>query len=500
MNTFSPLVGTVLTLGTLWLTSCSGGADKDAVSPSSGVDSGVDGSGGLDTDGLASWDDVRPIIEDHCSRCHSANRLSTYRRLETHSEVTSLRANILDKLRVSPPRNLRMPVASNHTSDEGCTPSHPTVNDKRLDDDDLATLIEFLQRTDHLDYTDEYPPIVAPTVPALAGAVEQTSTQFEVLNDGFLTHPDGNSDEFMDEYGHDEREYDQMEDDWFCIQFDPSRIDPGYLTGVQVLTDSGQIYLGSQLVIDTTGASDAAKASADERGDDWYRCDAGLGFSDATPLWRTVPGGEAVTLPEATGLRFEAGWTFVLRVDFHTHYDTYEFERLEQDGVIDDDAGTMTWFNRATLRTTWATPQDITRELEWVSVEPSTQVERDSFSVARGESTLRYTATIPADADTEYAVFSAEVGMGKLGQAASLADASTSACVTSNTDFSPKWIEQAIYAEGEAPTLDASSVLDLQCTYRNETDEAVTWGAESEATAWGRKERCSAVVFYYPRS
>lgn len=483
------------------LLSCTGKDTAGTIRDDSTRDtsSGADSGGADSDDSAASWDEARPIIEARCSRCHSADRLSTYRRLETHAEVTALRSSILDKIGDSPPRGQRMPLASNHTSADGCTPEHAQLNDKRLTEAEKATLASFLQRTDHLDYGDTYPPLEAPEVALLPDAEVQTSAPFEVLNDGFLEHPDGADTGYMSERGYDEREYDQMEDDWYCIRFDPARTEAGYLTGVQALTDSGQIFLGAQLVIDTTGASAAAQAASAEQGDDWYRCDGGLGFSDAIPLWRTVPGSEAITLPEGTGLRFEPGWSFVLRADFHTHFDADEFKRLDQDGVIDYDAGTMTWNNRATLRTRWAAPEDIDRELSWLIVGPSTPAERDAFSVAPGQSVLSYTASVPAAAGVAYAVFSAEVGMGKLGHAASLVETAASSCVASNTDFSPKWIEQALYAEDDAPTLDAGSTLELRCSYRNGTSDSVTWDGEGEATVWGRKERCSAVVFYYPR-
>jgi len=446
----------------------------------------------------ASWEEVRSIIEAHCSRCHSAHRLSTYRRLETQDEVLALRTSILEKIEPGPPNGQRMPLASNHTDASGCTPSHPQINEKRLTDSEKSTLIAFLERTDHLDDADTYPPLSAPDVPALADAVAYTSTQFDVLNDGPLDRSEEESDEYMPEYSYDEREYDQMEDDWFCIRFNPERAEASHLTGVQVLTESGQIYLNSQLFIDTTGASEAAQAAAEEKGTDWYRCDSGLGFADAIPLWRTVPGGDAVELPDATGLRFAPGWTFVLRADFHTHFDFAEFRRLEQDGVIDEDLGTIIWHNRATLRARWAAPDDVTRELGRVNVGPSTEAERDAFAVVPGESTLTYTARPPIDPDTEYAVFSAEVGMGKLGHVASLVDSTRSNCIANNSDFSPKWIEQAIYAEDDAPNLDATSVLELTCAYRNPSEDSVTWDGEGEATVWGRKERCSAEVYYYP--
>ena len=198
--------------------------------------------------------------------------------------MTALRASILDKISDDPPRGLRMPLASNHTAaGESCTPEHVQINDKRLTDDEKAALTAFLQRTDLQDYEDTTPRLSAPVVPELADAVAYTSTQFEVLNDGFLEHPDGGDDGYMEEYGYDERDYDQMEDDWFCIRFDPARTEPGYLTGAQVETDSGQIYLNAQLVIDTSGGSAAAWAAAEERGEDWYRCDAGLGFSGRRP-------------------------------------------------------------------------------------------------------------------------------------------------------------------------------------------------------------------------
>lgn len=473
----------------------------DASSPSvdatgASADTGTSDSGAV----LPSWDDARPIIEARCARCHSANRLSTYRRLETHKDVTGLRAEILDKIGPTPSRGQRMPLASNHTAaGVGCTPEHPQLDDKRLTEEERDTLVAFLGREDHRDYQDTYPPLSAPKIPPLTHATTYSSTPFEVLNDGFLPHPDGPSGGFMDEYGYDERQYDQMEDDWFCIQFDPARAQVGYLTGVQVSTESGQIYLNAQLVIDTTGASNAARAAAAERGTDWYRCDAGLGFADALPLWRTVPGGASIELPAETGLRFEPGWTFVLRADFHTHFDADEFNALDQDGAIDYTAGTMTWFNRASLQARWADPQAITRELDWVAVGPTSQAERAAFAVVPGDSTSTYAASIPAQVGTEYEVFSAEVGMGKNGRVASLVESNGETCIATNTDFAPKWIEQAIYAEGDAPTLDANSVLELQCSYRNPTQDTITWGVEGEAAVWGRQERCSAVVFYYER-
>ena len=159
----------------------------------------------------------------------------------------------------------------------------------------------------------------------------------------------------------------------------------------------------------------------------------------------------------------------------------------------------MTWFNRATLRARWAAPEDVSRELDWVVLGPASAAERDAFAVPPGESTATYAGGLPTGVgDSRYAVFSAEVGMGKLGHVANLVETTGSTCIASNADPSPKWIEQAIYAEDDAPILDASSALELECRYRNGGEDSVLWGAEGEATVWGRKERCSAVVFYYP--
>lgn len=454
-----------------------------------------DSAGQVDSDntGEPTWEEARPIIQARCSRCHSAHRLSTYKRLETYQDVMALRPNILDKLKTEPPRGLRMPVASNHEG--GCAPEHTAINDKRVTEDELDTLRAFLQRTDHQDYVDTSEPLTPPVVPELADSIAYTSSPFEVLNDGFLEDPNGGGG-YMEEYDYDQREYDQMEDDWFCIRFNPARSEAGYLTGLQAETASGQLHLNAQMVIDTTGASAAAQSAAEEKGSDWYRCDAGLNFSDAIPLWRTVPGGEAVELPEGTGLRFEPGWAFVMRVDFHTHFDAEEFNKLQQDGVIDYDAGTMTWFNQATVRAQWAEVQDISRELQWTSVGPSTEQERAAFEVVPGASTLSYSLGLPGLAE-QYTVFSAEVSTGKKGHTVSLVESDSSTCIANNGDFNPKWIEQTVYAEQAAPELAGDGTLELTCAYTNEGEEAVEWGPESEAAVWGRKERCNAVVFFY---
>jgi hypothetical protein len=81
--------------------------------------------------------------------------------------------------------------------------------------------------------------------------VEYTSSQYDVLNDRFITPPDGASDDFMHEHGQDDGDFDQMEDDGFCIEFDPTRTEAAFLTGVQVCTEIGQISLNSELMIDT---------------------------------------------------------------------------------------------------------------------------------------------------------------------------------------------------------------------------------------------------------
>jgi hypothetical protein len=473
-------------------TDTDGGTDADP-------DTDLDTDGDTDTDALATWEDARPILEQHCARCHSADRLSTYRRLTSHAEVSALRSNILGKIGEEVDRGLRMPVAPNHATDGVCTPDALPSNDKRLSEEEEAVLVEYLSRTDHQEYEDTTPTLEAPAWPELTGAQTLESTAFTVVNDGFLEHPDGGDDGYMEEYGYDERDYDQMEDDWVCIQFDPARTGPGYLTAVQAMTASGQIHLNAQLVIDTTGASDRARADADESGADWYRCDGGLGFSDAIPLWRYVPGDTPNELPDGVGLRFEPGWTFVLRADFHTHYDRAEFERLDQDGVIDPEAGTMTWNDRATLQVRFADPADIDRELHWMAVGPSTAEERAAFAVPEGESSQTFSATLPGDAETRLAVYSAEVQMGKTGKAAWLQESGGGTCVTGNGDFQPKWIAETTYAEADAPELRGGSELELSCGYRNGEGEALAWGAEGEATVWARKERCQAVVHYYER-
>ncbi len=87
--------------------------------------------------------------------------------------------------------------------------------------------------------------------------------------------------------------------------------------------------------------------------------------------------------------------------------------------------------------------------------------------------------------------------MGKYGHSASLTESGASTCVASNSDFSPKWIEQAQYAESDAPQLNHDSTLKLDCTYRSSSDSTLGWAAEGDEAVWGLKERCQALVFYY---
>ena len=325
-------------------------------------------------------------------------------------------------------------------------------------------------------------------------AETQTSTEYWVLNDGFITPPDGASDEYMEEYGYDERDYDQMEDDFRCIQFDPRRAEPSFLTGIQVATESGQIFLNSQLVIDTTGGSDRRQGRSRPTSGSrlvWLRRRPGLSPTPSPcgapcTRWR----GRRASRRDV-GLRFEPGWTFVLRVDFHTHYDLEEFQRLEQNGVIDRDAGTMTWFDRATLRAQWAAPAEVDTDLRWMTVGPATPGERDTFSVPPGPSSQDYAARAP---DGDHTVFSAEIMMGKWGRAGTLRTAES--CVANNSDFATKFVEHATYGAEDAPAL---GDLSLRCMWENRGDETVGWGPESEATVWGKKERCEALVFFYGR-
>ena len=159
----------------------------------------------------------------------------------------------------------------------------------------------------------------------------------------------------------------------------------------------------------------------------------------------------------------------------------------------------MTWYNQLSLLVRWADSEDISKDLKWLAVGPQTEEERNDFLVVRGESTLNYVASLPSEENGvgQYSVFSAEVAMGKNGETVSLSESNSTTCIANNSDFSPKWIEQAIYAEEDAPQLDSDSVLSLQCLYRNNGDEDVVLGTESEATVWGLKEMCQAIVFYY---
>ncbi|MGH1344901.1 MAG: hypothetical protein ACRBN8_25300 [Nannocystales bacterium] len=289
-----------------------GETDAAATTGAHGSESGSSGAADESSSGAASdvdyYEDVRPLLAQHCVSCHTEGSIAPFR-LDTYDEVAGLAAaiKVVVEARTMPPYGVR--------ADGSCQ----DFDDARwLTDDEIATISAWVDGGMVAgDDTLEAPE--PPTLPTLEGETEvvtipeyEPGTQEDL---GFAL------------------------DDYRCFPIELGLEQDRYLVGYDVLPDNDELVhhvLGFRVdpeFLNNTAAINVLEGLDDKPGWPCYGA-AGDGILPQGVPVTWAPGQGALNYPEGVGVRFAPGDLMVVQM----HYNL-----LDEGGGIDASKVRLKW-------------------------------------------------------------------------------------------------------------------------------------------------------------
>ena len=250
--------------------------DPAGTTTSAGTDAGGTGAG-VHATGVTFHKDVEPILQRSCLNCHREGQIGGFS-LIPYKTVQSLAHDIVAKVESG-----EMPPFLAKETPE-CAETRPWVHDRRLPDEDLATLKAWIENG-----TPEGDPADAPPafVPPEAGLPNKALT----LTPLAPTTVEGETDQFI------------------CIVYDPQLTERQYLDGLNLSPENSLI--AHHALINRASRSDAMAASGgNERFD-------GFGGVPGDLVHAWVPGAQPLELPPDIGIRMEPDDVFVVQMHYH---------------------------------------------------------------------------------------------------------------------------------------------------------------------------------------
>ncbi len=289
----SPLTAlsrTAATLSLLLLAPACGddGTASTSASTSAGSTSAGSSSGG-ETAGQAEvtwYQEVQPIIAEHCWACHSAEAGTSFS-LQDYSIAKSFSEVMLEKIEGSPSAPYYMPPFLARES-ESCTPEVPWRDDPRLNDEEIAIVRAWTE-----DGAPEGDPTNAAEVPNWMPETLVGDLITEITSAGYTLQADVKSDQYR------------------CFSLDPGLTKSSWITGLQVEPGDPAVVHHVVLFSDPDGASEAKAA-----GDGSYPCFGGADVPESSVLYAWAPGGNPLELPEAAGIPVEPGQRLAMQVHY----------------------------------------------------------------------------------------------------------------------------------------------------------------------------------------
>ncbi|MEQ1500615.1 MAG: hypothetical protein ABMB14_00220 [Myxococcota bacterium] len=237
---------------------------------------------------IPTWNqDVQPIVARSCAGCHQEGALAARIPLDSYADAqgwASVMAAAVEARRMPPFSARETP---------GCTPEFPWTNDRRLSDDEIATIAAWADG----DAPEGDPADPAPiTVPPALSDVSAT------FHPGPFTVPARGA----------------LQDQYVCRIVDPALATDVYVEGMEVLPDRPEVVHHVLVFTDPAAASLAfvAPGSDTRLGDDAYACSGGTGV-DGALLGGWVPGGSPLETPAGTAFQVGAGSLIVLQMHYH---------------------------------------------------------------------------------------------------------------------------------------------------------------------------------------
>lgn len=254
---------------------------EDAGSSGAADDAGTDAStgGGL---GPTFYEDVAPILYEHCVRCHGGSPIAPFELVEYDDAVLWSAATVAAAgARTMPPINADASGACNDFRDH-----------QWLTDDEIATLVAWVEAD-----TPPGDPAAAPPVPEpMPNLVDPD----RVLDTGVDYTPVG-------------------ADDYRCFVVDPGLDADAFLTAYQVVP--GNTAVAHHLILFAVeDPADVEAVTALDAADDGpgYTCFGGPGVDGAQFVAGWAPGVGITAMPEGTGIPLVAGRPMVVQMHYNT--------------------------------------------------------------------------------------------------------------------------------------------------------------------------------------
>ncbi len=241
--------------------------------------------GGI-TPGGTYYDDVQPLVYDHCVQCHNEGGIAPFP-LVTYEDT--LAKSDLMKSAVACRRSheagcVEMPPWP--PEEKGC---QPLAGSRRLSDAQVDTILAW----NLAGSPPGVPPTVARTIPSLPALPAVTHT----FNAAAYTPPE------------------KEEDDYHCSILDLQLTGDENLTGFEVVPGvRGEVH---HVILFGATLADAAAADARGAGPGWT-CFGGPGTPNPVVLGGWVPGTPPTVYPAGTGLPLKPGMVIVLQVHYNT--------------------------------------------------------------------------------------------------------------------------------------------------------------------------------------
>lgn len=250
----------------------------------------VDGCDGPVTrtfDAAPTWDDVSPLVAEHCVACHAEGGVAGIR-LDTHAEAARWAPAIADAV-----ADRRMPPYPGRSC-----PSCTTYRDARwLPDDDAAALVAWASGGAEAGEGPDTP--LTAEAPLHLGSPDETWR----LPAPYTPDP-------------------ARLDDYHCFRLDAGAASGRFVTALEVLPDqlSEVHHVLVYATVDAAGDLAAAALDEDVDGDgtgDGWRCDGGPGVPTAL-LGGWAPGTGVLAYPADTGLLLPEGREIVVQIHYNT--------------------------------------------------------------------------------------------------------------------------------------------------------------------------------------
>lgn len=270
------------------------GADTGSGGDGGAEDGGAASDGGSDggaTDHVPTWyQDVQPIVAEHCWTCHNPENSDAAFDLTDVNLVVELADWLNSKINgpdTEPP--YMMPPMGLDPSPE-CDVGLPVRTDLRLPEEDKATFQAWIDAGTPLGDEATAAPYEIPELPTLSGdRVDETTPVSFDSHDG------------------------QTGDAYNCWSWDLGITDPegAWVSGIQVNGDNLNILHHAVIMADFSGET------APEGGGDGKCPRPGDEVPSATMLATWVPGADPIILPEGYAFHFPAGTRLVTATHYH---------------------------------------------------------------------------------------------------------------------------------------------------------------------------------------